>query len=155
MTVVIVITVVFILVVGVVVVLMVFVLTVVANATLCAREVGDTLVVAVRVDVLINVVDAVAIVLRFAVSASYSVYVMSGAEVELLMDEFAGVLTGIILGGLSGAGIDALVDVSVNVFAGVATVRFGISAPLERFSCRAAFECRPMAALDCARVLQA
>ena len=112
---------------------------VVAKAIACDREVVDSLVevvvIGVWVDVLINAVDAVAIVLRFAVSASYSVYVMSGAEVELLMDEFAGVLADIILGGLSGTGDGVLVDVNVNVFAGVATVGFVISAPLERFSC--------------------
>ena len=56
-------------------------------------------------------------------------------EVELLMDAFAGVLAVIIHGGLSGTGDDVLVDVSLNVFAGEATVRFVISAPLERFSC--------------------
>ena len=111
----------------------------VAKVMVCAGEVGDTLVevvvIGVWVDVLINAVDAVAIVLRFAVSASYSVYVMSGAEVELLMDEFAGVLADIILGFLSGTGVDALLDVNVNVFAGVVTVMFVISAPLERFGC--------------------
>ena len=111
----------------------------VAKVMVCAGEVGDTLVevvvIGVWVDVLINAVDAVAIVLRFTVSASYSVYVMSGVEVDLLMDAFASVLAGIILGGLSGTGDGVLVDVNVNVFAGVATVGFVISAPLERFSC--------------------
>ena len=52
-----------------------------------------------------------------------------------MMDAFAGVLADIILGGLSETDVDALVDVSVNVFAGVTTVGFVISAPLERFSC--------------------
>ena len=52
-----------------------------------------------------------------------------------MMDAFAGVLADIILGGLSETDVDALVDVSVNVFAGVATVGFVIPAPLERFSC--------------------
>ena len=52
-----------------------------------------------------------------------------------MMDAFAAVLTDIILGVLSGTGVDVLVNVNFNVFAGMATVRFVISAPLERFSC--------------------
>ena len=95
---------------------------------------ADT-VIGVLTDVEIIVVGVIVIVLKLEESVSYSVYAMSGAEVDLLMDEFAGVLADIILGVLSGTGDDVFVDVNVNVFAGVATVRFGISAPLERFSC--------------------
>ena len=113
---------------------------VVAKAMVCAGEVFDSLVevvvIGMWVDVLINVLDAVAISLRFAVPVSHTVvYVMSGVEVDSLVDEFAGVLAGIILGVLSGTGIGALVDMNVNVFAGVVTVRFVMSPPLERFSC--------------------
>ena len=37
--------------------------------------------------------------------------------------------------GLPGIDVDVLVDVNVNVFAGVITVKFVMPAPLEVFSC--------------------
>ena len=51
---------------------------------------------------------------------------------------------------------DALLDVNVNVFAGVMTeIDLVMSALKGNFSFFAAFDCRSMAALDCDRVLQA
>ena len=66
----------------------------------------------------------------------------------------AGVLTGVIVGVLTT--IDAaavLVGVNVNVFAGAMTAfEFAMPGPL---GCSAAFDCRPMTALDCDSVLHA
>ena len=60
-------------------------------------------------------------------------------EVELLIDA----LTVIIVGVLSGIGVDVLVEVTTNVvLAGVMTdLEFAISEPLNKFSCSAAFDC--------------
>ena len=55
----------------------------------------------------------------------------------------------------AGIDVDVLVDVNGNAFAGVIAVTFNMPAPLEGLNCRAAFDCRPIAALDCASVLQA
>ena len=103
------------------------------------------------IDVLINVVNAVEITLDFAVSASCAVCVLSDGAVDLSMNTFAGVLTVVVISGLPGMDFDVLVD----VFAGVMTVKFVMPAPLEGLSCGAAFDCRPMAALNCDHVLQA
>ena len=75
------------------------------------------------IDVLINMMNAVAIILEFAaMSVSCSVYVLSNGAVDLLVDAWAGVLTN---GGLSG--VDILVEVNVNMFAEVMTeVKFAI-----------------------------
>ena len=56
---------------------------------------------------------------------SCSVYVLSNGAVDLLVDAWAGVLTAVAIGGLSGA--DIFVEVNVNIFAGVmAEVKFAI-----------------------------
>ena len=65
-------------------------------------------------------------------------------------------LTDITLGVLTDVGVAVSVDSNVNVFAGVMTeVTFAMPAPIDNFSCLAAFDCRSMDALDCARVTQA
>ena len=79
---------------------------------------------------LINVVNAVEITLEFAVSVSCSVYVLSDGAFDLLMNALAGVLAGVIISGLSGIDVDVLVEVNVNMFAGV---KFVVSASLEGF----------------------
>ena len=92
----------------------------------CGLAPGLMVVIGVWVDVLINVLDAVAIVLRFAVSASYSVYVMSGVEVDLLMDALCSIIRGVLIN----ISVGVLVDVNVNVFARVMTAfGFAISGP--------------------------
>ena len=64
--------------------------------------------------------------------------------------------TVVIIRGVTSIRADALLDVDVNVFAGVmAEVTFVMPAPIDNCSCLAAFECRSMPALDCDRVLQA
>ena len=75
---------------------------------------------------------------------------MSNVAVDVLIYP----LTGIILGVLD---VEVVVEVNVNVFAGVmAAFEFVVPGPLEEFRCCwAAFDCRPMAVLDCASVLQA
>ena len=88
------------------------------------------------IDVPINVVNAVEITLEFAVSASCSVYVLSDGEVDLLKDAWAGVLTVVVIGGLAGIDVDLLVELNVNMLAGVTTeVKFVMPASLDRFSC--------------------
>ena len=91
----------------------------------------------VEVLVMIDVTNAVAITLNFAVSISWcSVDVLSDTAVGLLlMDTLVGVLTVVIIGGLPDIGVNMFVDVNVNVFAGVMTVKFAMPAPLEGFSC--------------------
>ena len=148
MTVVVVIAVVFVLVVGVLVVvvvlvavvLMPIVFVVVAKAMVCAGAVIDPLaevvVIDVRADVLINVVDAVEITLEFALSVLYSVdEVFSNVVVDLLMGAFSGVRVVIMIGVRSGSDVDVLVDVNVNVFADIMSVDFAMPAPLEGFRC--------------------
>ena len=91
----------------------------------------------VEVLVMIDVTNAVAITLNFAVSISWcSVDVLSDTAVGLLlMDPLVSVLTVVIIGGLPDIGVNMFVDVNVNVFAGVMTVKFAMPAPLEGFSC--------------------
>ena len=112
----------------------------------------DTLASLLTIDALINVVNAVAIALGFAVPGPCSVDVMSDVAVDLLMDTLDGVLTAVLIGGLPGIGAGALVDVNVNVFTGLMSVKFALPA---LFICCSAFDCGPMPALDCPRVLQA
>ena len=81
-----------------------------------------------------------------------AVIIVSNVAVELLMNA----VTDIIRGVLSNIDVDVLVDVNVNMFAvSMAAFEFVMSDPLEEFRCSAAFDCRPMAALDCVSVLQA
>ena len=128
------ITVMFVLAVGVVATVVVIV------AIWCSGEVIDTLVevltIDVRADVLINAVDAVEITLEFALPVLYSVNeVLSNLAVDLLMGAFASVVVVKMIGVLSGIDVDALVDVNVNVFAGIMGGEFAMSAPLEGFCC--------------------
>ena len=83
-------------------------------------------------------------------SVSYSVDVLTDVAADMLMNA----LTDMILGILPAIGVDALMDVNVNAFAGVITVEFVMPAPLEVFNCSAAFDCRPMTALDRPSFLQ-
>ena len=45
-----------------------------------------------------------------------------------------GVLADMTIGVLTGIGVDVLLDVNVNAFAGVITVKFAVSAPLQVFN---------------------
>ena len=115
---------------------------------------GEMVDIDVRADVL--VVDAVAITLGVSVPVSKKgVDMLSDVVNDLLMDAFAGVRATIIFGIVSAIDVFVLVDVNINEFVVVITVEFVMPAPSEGFSCGAAIDCRPMAALDCARVLQA
>ena len=73
---------------------------------------------------LVRMVNEVAIILGFGVSASRSVDALSGGAVDLLMDALAGVLIVVLIGGLAG-----------NIFVGVISVKFFVPVPLEVFSC--------------------
>ena len=82
---------------------------------------------------MINVVNAVDIILEFAVSVSCSVYVLSDGAVDLLMDVLAGLLIIVVIGGVSEIDIDVLVDMNINgdTFAVVKTeVKFATPGPL-------------------------
>ena len=61
--------------------------------------------------------------MEFAVSVPCSVGALSDEVVDLLMNALAVV-------GLPDIDVDVLVDVNVNVFAGVITVKFVMTAPL-------------------------
>ena len=98
-----------------------------------------------------EVIVVTATKVEIAVSVSYSVYVLTDVAADMLMDA----LTDMILGVLPAIGVDVLMDVNVNAVAGAITVEFAMPAPLEAFNCSAAFDCRPMTALDRNRVLQA
>ena len=117
-------------VVGVLVVLRepVVVISVVVRALACAGAVIDTFAEVLTRDMR---VDALSI--------------DSDLAVELLMDAMTGVLTNI-------GFVDVLFGVNVRVFAGVmAAFEFAMPDPSEEFRCCwAAFDCRPMFALDCA-----
>ena len=90
----------------------------------------------VTIDVLINVVNAVEITLEFAVPASCSVYALSDGAIDLLKDAWSGVLTVAVIGDLAGIDVDMLVELNVNILAGVTTeVKFAMPASLDRFSC--------------------
>ena len=60
---------------------------------------------------------------------------LSDGGVDLWMDTMAGVMAVVVISGLSGIGVDVLVDANVNVFAGVMTMKFAMSVPSEEFSC--------------------
>ena len=65
-------------------------------------------------------------------------------------------LSDIILGVLTNIAVGVLVGVNVNVFVSVIIAfECAMPAPLEEFRCSAAFDCRPMAALGIAIILQA
>ena len=68
----------------------------------------------------------------------------------MLSDVVVDALIGIIMVFVSGIGVAVLTDANVNVFAS----EVAVPAPLVGFCGRAAFECRPMAALNWDRVLQ-
>ena len=67
-------------------------------------------------------VNAVGITLEFIASVSCSVGALSDEVVDLLMDALAVV-------GLPDIDVDVLVGVNVNVFTGVITVKFVMTAP--------------------------
>ena len=109
------------------------------------------LVIDVLVDVGFIMVCVIVIVLNFSLSASYSVGVSFDVTVCLSMDT----LTDILVGVLPAICIEALSVMNANVFTVVKTaLEFPVSTPLEEFGRCAAFDWRPLALLDCDRVLQ-
>ena len=59
---------------------------------------------------------------------------LSGGAVELFINTLAGVLTVVVFCVLPDIGVDVLVDVNANVFAGVMTTfEFAMPGPLEDF----------------------
>ena len=136
-------------------VVMAEVVLVIAIAATLALAVKTTVllevVVVVRVLVcdgaLIDIVEVLTVDMRVDV-----LIVVSDVAVDLLMDA----LTDITLSVMTDIDVGVLVDVNVNVCAGeMIAFDFAISSPLEKFRRRAAFDCRPMAALDCIGVLHA
>ena len=117
------------------------------DAAIVGRAVGvEVLAIDVMVDV--EFIEVV-IVLKFALSVPY-------VSSDVAIDLFMGTLADIIIDVLTGIGVEVLTDVSANAFAVVMiALEFPVSTPLEGFSRCAAFDCRPLALLDCARVLQA
>ena len=71
--------------------------------------------------------------------------IVSNMAVDLLMDALRSIIRGVLIN----------IDVDV-LFSGVITAfDFAMPGPLAEFRCWTAFDCRPVAALDCASVLQA
>ena len=104
----------------------------------------NIITVNVRVDALADV----EIVLGFTEIVSHSVDVV----VDVLVDALANVMIGV----LPAIGVDVLADLNVKFLAVVMTVlEFTMPTSLEEFGCWAAFDCRPIVALDCVSVLQA
>ena len=85
-------------------------------------EVVEVLVIDVLTDVEIIVVGAIVIVLKFASTVPYCVYVSSGVAVDLFMEALAGV----ILGNLGGIGIKVLAGVNADAFAVVDDLDFPV-----------------------------
>ena len=104
----------------------------------------EVLVSGVLVDAECIVVAVIVIVLEFALTVSYSVDVASDVDVDF----------GVMLRVFSWIGIEVLADVNKNAFAVVTALDFPVRTPLEEFSTCAAFDCRPLALLDCASVSQ-
>ena len=101
-------------------------------------------------------VNAVTVILDVVVPVSSCVDAPGGMAVDLFLDMLCGELTVVISVALCSIRVYVLLDVNVNVFAGVMLeVTFVMPAPIENFRCLAAFDCLSMAALDCDRVLQA
>ena len=110
------------------------------------------IVVVVLTDVEIIVVVVIVIVFKFALLVPYSADVSLDVVVDLDMCTLADVMLGV----LTGIGIGVLADAEANTFAGAMTASdFPLSTSLEEFSSWAAFDCWPLAFLDCGRVLQA
>ena len=99
------------------------------------------------------------IALEFTVSVSSSVDVLSAAVVDVLIDTLTGVSVGVTIGFLLSIGVEVLAGVNVNVCAAVMADLVELPMPttlrIEKFSCWAAFDCWPLGALNCDRVLQA
>ena len=111
-----------------------------------------TLIIVLLVVVVVVVTVGVVRALVCAGAVGDVIIIVSDMAVVLLMD----VLTGIMRGLRTNIDVGVLVDVNVNVCAGeMIAFDFAISSPLEKFRRRAAFDCRPMAALDCIGVLHA
>ena len=71
--------------------------------------------------------------------------------VNFFMREFTGVLLGVLVG----IGNEVLADVSAKLFTVVMiSLEFPVATPLGEFGRSAAFDCRPLALMDRASVLQ-
>ena len=109
--------------------------------TVVVVEVRVDLVVAVAVKSLVwagTVIDTLGDMLTINVRAgvvSYSVDVLSGVVVGLLMDAFADVLAAILIGVLTGISVDVLAGVNANAFVAVMIAESVMPSPSEGFSC--------------------
>ena len=123
---------------AIVVTVLVTVVVVAVVNVLVETEVVLTLVLAVVALEVAAVIDETEITLEFAaVTVSCSAYVESDGAVDLLaMYALAGVLTVAVIGGPVCIGVDTLVAVNVNMFAGVMTeVKFVMPEALTGLSC--------------------
>ena len=86
---------------------------------------------------------------------AFAVAVVAAAACsDVTIDMFVEAL--VIIGVVSGIGVNVLVDANADVLAGTMTaLEFANSEPFEEFSCWAAFDCWPLAALDRVSALQA
>ena len=96
----------------------------------------------------------IAIVLKSVVLVLYSVDALSGVSVSLFMGPMGAVMIGV----LPEIGSEVLAGLNANAFVVVVTALkmsgLGLGLAFETSGRSAAFDCRPRALLDCARVLQ-
>ena len=131
-------------------------MVVVAKVTVWDAVISGMVVVVkvIVVDVLLDVgfiqVDVIIFVLKFASSVSCCwIDVSSDVAVDLSMDALTDVMFDVLPAEVLAGGGNA------NAFVGVTiTSELPMSTPLEEFSRGAAFDCWPLALLNCDRVLQ-
>ena len=124
-------------VVAMVAVIVVVVVVVVVKVPVWAAWIFDMVVVVevffidVLADVEILVVGVIVIVLKFAFTVSCSLDVSSGMTIDSFMEALAGVMLGV----LSGIGMEVLAGVAANTFVFAMTaLGFPVSTPLEECS---------------------
>ena len=108
----------------------------------------EALVIDMLPDVRFIVVGVIVVALKLVVSVSYTVDVPAARAFDLFIDA----VTDIMLGVLPEIGNEVLTDVNASALV-VTALGFPVPTPLEEFSRCAAFDCRPMAALECDRAL--
>ena len=92
----------------------------------------------------------IVVVLKSALPVSRPVDMRSDVDVDIFMDEVAATMLGV----LPRIAIEVFTGVRADAFAVIMTaLEFPVSTPLEEFIPCAAFDCRPLALLDCDRAL--
>ena len=140
---------------------MVTVLPIIAAAVVVMVVVTLVPVVVVELVALVEVVVTMLVGVGMVVEAKVGVVLALALVVALLaaavveVEAIMLVVVVMVETDVAGSDVDVSVDVNANMLTGVMAVKFVLPELLEAFRCCAAFACRLMAALNCARVLQA